>query len=51
LPHPKNVEGGMVFPHFAIDEIKKQTGRDLARFDVDFDIPDPSFQNFPQQFT
>ena len=40
LPHPKNEEGGMVFPHFAIEEVKKQTGRDLQRFDVDFDIPD-----------
>src|ERR1700731_5148744 len=47
LPHPKNVEGGMVFPHFAIDEIKKQTGRDLARFDVDFDIPDHFLPEFP----
>src|ERR1700694_5197791 len=40
LPHPKNEEGGMVFPHFAIEETKKQHGRDLQRFDVDFDIPD-----------
>src|ERR1700680_67421 len=47
LPHPKNVEGGMVFPHFAIDEVKKQTGRDLARFDVDFDIPDHFLPEFP----
>ena len=47
LPHPKNGEGGMVFPHFAIDEIKKQTGRDLARFDVDFDIPDHFLPEFP----
>src|SRR6202049_2412622 len=47
LPHPKNGEGGMVFPHFAIDEVKKQTGRDLARFDVDFDIPDHFLPEFP----
>src|SRR6202521_857837 len=47
LPHPKNVEGGMVFPHFAIDEVKKQTGRDMARFDVDFDIPDHFLPEFP----
>jgi cytochrome c peroxidase len=47
LPHPKNEEGGMVFPHFAIDEVKKQTGRDLARFDVDFDIPDLFLPDFP----
>ena len=47
LPHPKNEEGGMVFPHFAIEEIKKQTGRDLQRFDVDFDIPDHFLPEFP----
>src|ERR1700687_3880339 len=47
LPHPKNVEGGMVFPHFAIEEVKKQTGRDLQRFDVDFDIPDHFLPEFP----
>jgi cytochrome c peroxidase len=47
LPHPKNAEGGMVFPKFAIDEIKKQTGRDLQRFDVDFDIPDHFLPEFP----
>ena len=47
LPHPKNEEGGMVFPHFAIEETKKQTGRDLQRFDVDFDIPDPFLPEFP----
>jgi len=47
LPHPKNEEGGMVFPHFAIEETKKQTGRDLQRFDVDFDIPDHLLPEFP----
>src|SRR6266852_2863519 len=47
LPHPKNAEGGMVFPKFAIDEIKKQTARDLQRFDVDFDIPDHFLPEFP----
>ena len=47
LPHPKNVEGGMVFPHFEIEEVKKQTGRDLQRFDVDFDIPDHLLPEFP----
>ena len=40
LPHPKHQEGGMVFPRFEINEIKRQEGRDLTRFDVDFDIPD-----------
>lgn len=47
MPHPKNEEGGMVFPHFAIEETKRQTGRDLQRFDVDFDIPDPFLPEFP----
>jgi cytochrome c peroxidase len=47
LPHPKNVEGGMVFPKFNIDEVKKQTGRDLTRFDVDFYIPDHLLTEFP----
>ncbi|MHC4748143.1 MAG: cytochrome B6, partial [Planctomycetota bacterium] len=33
LPHPNHREGGMVFPQFVIDEIKKQEARDLTRFD------------------
>ena len=28
LPHPNHPEGGMVFPKFHIDELKKQEGRD-----------------------
>src|ERR1017187_9361405 len=40
LPHPNHPEGGMLFPKFEIDEIKKQEGRDLTRFDLDFDFPD-----------
>src|ERR1035437_3906179 len=47
LPHPNHPEGGMVFPKFAIDEIKQQTGRDLTRFDLDFDIPDQFLPEFP----
>ncbi len=47
LSHPKNAEGGMVFPQFEIEEIKAQTGRDLQRFDVDFDIPDHFLPEFP----
>jgi len=47
LPHPKHTEGGMVFPAFHIDEIKRQEGRDLTRFDVDFDIPDHFLPEFP----
>jgi cytochrome c peroxidase len=47
LPHPNHPEGGMVFPKSTIDEIKQQTGRDLARFDLDFDIPDQFLPEFP----
>lgn len=37
----------MVFPKFAIDEIKKQEERDLTRFDLDFDLPDHLLPEFP----
>ena len=47
LPHPNHPEGGMVFPQSHIDEIKKQTGRDLTRFDLDFDLPDHIMADFP----
>jgi cytochrome c peroxidase len=47
LPHPNHPEGGMVFPSFMIAEVKKQTGRDLTRFDLDFDIPDRFLPEFP----
>jgi cytochrome c peroxidase len=47
LPHPKHVEGGFVFPKFEIDEIKRQEGRDLTRFDVDYDIPEHFLPEFP----
>lgn len=47
LPHPKHQEGGMVFPHFEIDELKRQENRDLTRFDVDFDLPDHFMPEFP----
>jgi cytochrome c peroxidase len=47
LPHPNHAEGGMLFPKFQIDEIKKQEGRDLTRFDLDFDIPDHFLPEFP----
>jgi cytochrome c peroxidase len=40
LPHPNHPEGGQVFPKSHIDEIKRQEGRDLTRFDLDFDLPD-----------
>jgi cytochrome c peroxidase len=47
LPHPNHPEGGMVFPKFAIEEIKRQEGRDLTRFDLDFDLPDHVLPEFP----
>jgi len=47
LPHPNHPEGGMVFPKFQIDEIRKQAGRDLTRFDLDFDVPDRFLPEFP----
>jgi len=47
LPHPHHAEGGMVFPKFHIDEILRQEGRDLTRFDLDFDIPDHFLPEFP----
>jgi cytochrome c peroxidase len=47
LPHPNHPEGGMVFPKFAIEEIKKQEGRDLTRFDLEFDLPDHFLPEFP----
>lgn len=47
LPHPNQPEGGMVFPNFHIDEIKKQEGRDLTRFDLEYDLPDHFLPEFP----
>jgi len=47
LPHSNHPEGGMVFPKFHIEEIKKQEGRDLTRFDLDFDLPDHLLPEFP----
>ncbi len=47
LPHPNHKEGGMLFPQYHINEMKKQDGRDLTRFDLDFDIPDQFMPEFP----
>ena len=47
LPHPNHPEGGMVFPKFHIDEIKRQEDRDLTRFDLDYDLPDHFLPEFP----
>jgi cytochrome c peroxidase len=47
LPHVKHPTGGMVFPKQQIDAIQKAEGRDLQRFDVDFDLPDHMTPEFP----
>lgn len=47
LPHPNHPEGGMVFPKEQIDEVKKQEGRDLTRFDLDFDLPAHLLPEYP----
>src|SRR6185503_9822523 len=47
LAHANHPEGGMTFPQAHIDEVKKQEGRDLTRFDLDFDIPEHFLAEFP----
>src|SRR6185503_4055305 len=47
LPHPHHEAGGMVFPQPLIDETKRQTQRDLTRFDLDFDLPQHLLPEFP----
>jgi cytochrome c peroxidase len=47
LPHPHQEAGGMVFPKLLIDETRRQTGRDLTRFDLDFDLPQHLCPEFP----
>lgn len=47
LPHPNHGEGGMVFPQFHVDAIKRLEQRDLTRFDLDFDLPDHFLPEFP----
>ena len=47
LPHPNHAEGGMVFPQHHIDEIKRQEGRDLTRFDLDYDLPTHFLPEYP----
>lgn len=47
LPHPNHPEGGMLFPKFHIEEIKKQEARELTRFDLDYDLPDHFLPEFP----
>jgi cytochrome c peroxidase len=47
LPHPHHEAGGMIFPQPLIDETKRQTLRDLTRFDLDFDLPQHLLPEFP----
>jgi cytochrome c peroxidase len=47
LPHVKQPVGGQVFPNRQIDEIRAQEGRNLRRFDIDFDFPDRFTPEFP----
>jgi cytochrome c peroxidase len=47
LPHVKHKTGGQVFPQQQIDRIKQEEGRDLRRFDVDFDLPERFTPEFP----
>jgi cytochrome c peroxidase len=47
LPHAKHAEGGMVFPKMELDAMKADEGRDLTRFDVDFDLPEHLLPEFP----
>jgi cytochrome c peroxidase len=47
LPHPNHAEGGMLFPKFHLEEIKRQESRDLTRFDLDYDLPDHFLPEFP----
>ncbi|MBV9375917.1 MAG: cytochrome B6 [Alphaproteobacteria bacterium] len=47
LPHVKQATGGQVIPNSQIDEIRTQEGRNLRRFDVDFDLPDTFTPEFP----
>src|ERR1700758_3457388 len=47
LPHEFHATGGFVFPKQVIDAIKRQDGRDLTRFDIDFDLPERFLAAFP----
>ena len=47
LPHPFHPTGGFVFPKEEIDAMKRQDGRDLTRFDIDFDLPERFLAAFP----
>ena len=47
LPHVKQAPSGQVFPETEIEEIAREEGRDLRRFDVEFDLPEHLTPEFP----
>lgn len=47
LPHVKHEAGGQVFPENQIKAIRDAEQRDLARFDIEFDLPDHLTPEFP----
>jgi cytochrome c peroxidase len=47
LPHTKHAVGGQVFPGNQIEEMLEKEARDLARFDIAFDLPDHLTPEFP----
>lgn len=47
LPHTHHKTGGQVFPQLQIEAMQEEEGRDLKRFDVDFDLPDHLTPEFP----
>lgn len=47
LPHAKHATGGMVFPKEHIKAIADDEGRDLERFDVEYDLPVHLTPEFP----
>jgi cytochrome c peroxidase len=51
LPHAYHPTGGFVFPKEEIDAIKRQDGRDLTRFDIDYDLPERFLAAFPPAST
>ena len=47
LPHAKHTVGGMVFPDVQIAATRESEGRDLLRFDVEFDLPQHLTPEYP----
>ena len=47
LPHTNHETGGQVFPQNQIDAMAEAEQRDLARFDLEFDLPDHLTPEFP----